>query len=517
MIHVGVSGRAGGTGRLAHQRWPGLVLLLFSIILTGCREIPKDAVAAYDGGEVTRAEAVEYLQSGLRPKLRDDGAISEHDGVVELVGRYAAMEILASEVEPSEEPPAKRWLHLDERARALVRFYVEIVGKQSFEIPDEEVRSTYEELVESRLTLPEKVTFQHVFLRRDRHAPSEFRRIFATIRERMRVGASMDEMVAEHSESASAARNGVVGPVFRGKMDPAFEDALFAHDVSDGLFEVEMDNGFHLIRMLELFEPRLMTFEEARPQVVSMLMDERSAAIRRPLLEGLEQTHGVLVVQDWRSLGPDEVAVRVGDRTMTRAELDRFIELRTLPSLGNDVFVADYEASVIGDLVGSNLMYLDAVDRGLDADPIFVSRWRLGALRRAAEKGRSQRFGRWAETVTDEEVRAHWEEDPGRFSSPPRFDVSYVFVPFGDHDSFSRLKVAEELGVLLADDERSEELDHRCIETGARYIDLGVVTGRQTAGLGPEVQRTLVAMEPHRVSKPIRVEGGLVVLGLGDA
>ena len=75
------------------------------------------------------------------------------------------------------EPPSLTPLYLDDRASLLVNYYVERKGKRSYEVTDEEALAFYNEHLADRFTTPESITFQHVFLRADRHAPEELARL----------------------------------------------------------------------------------------------------------------------------------------------------------------------------------------------------------------------------------------------------------------------------------------------------------------------------------------------------
>lgn len=482
----------------------------------GCGAQPDNVVAVYDGGTVTQEEMEAYLRSGLRPRLRGDAAASEEEGIEQLTRFYAAEKILASQVEDAQAADSDQVLYLDTRARALVRFYIDLVGKKSYEIPDEKLHATYHELLDSRFTLPEKVKFQHVFLRRDRHTASEARALLASIQERLRTGASMEDMVSAYSESGTKVQDGIVGPVFRGKMDMEFEEQVFDRGNTTEAFVVETANGFHLVRILHHSERRVMDFEEARPQIVSMLVGERTNAERQEIFARLRERYDVEIVEDWRSLETEEAAVRVAERSLSRGELEAFLNDRTRLSLRRDIFEPELEEDLIRDLVDSNLMYLDAVERGLDRDPVFAARWDFRIMRTRAGVARRRQFEEYAETLTDDEVRVEFEAEPERYFSPPRREVSYLYVPFLDTDPFERLKLAEGLAEMLRDQLDRDEIVRLSEANDARFVELGVLAGHQIAGLGPDAQRALVTMGAHQVSEPIRVAGGVVVLAQGQ-
>jgi len=494
-----------------------MVVVLVAAGCGGSRENSDDIIATFDGGVITGSEVLDFLQSRDRPRLRGDDAVSEAEGMEQLIRRLATIEILASEVDEAEieDPPTS--MYLDARARHLVRHYMEVVGKVSYQVTDEEARARYEELKDTRFTYPERVKVQYVFLRSDHHTDEEAGDLLREMRAGLRAGRPFEELVAEHSESGTKTRAGIFGPVFRGKMDADFEDQIYARAGDREPFVARTATGHFLVRILSYDPRRPIPFEEAKPGLVSMLLNERTERDREALLGGLRERHRVVFEPEYATLEPDAVVLQISDRSMTREELESFLDADARPSASSDTFGPQDRTRRIDRLIDANLLYLDAVDRGLDVDPVFEAGWRATRLRQRAGLARQRRFDVWSSALTEEETMAGYEANPTRYVTPGSYGISYVFVPFrSDREPFERQRVAEELADLLRGGKGDDEVERRCLAAGAEYVELGVISGSDALWLGPEPHRTLMTMDSGEVSQPIQVSGGMLVLEVGE-
>lgn len=490
-----------------HRRVSRLVSLALLLAASCGRGVPPDAVAVYDGGWVTAAEAQRYLGSLNRRRLRTDAALDTEEGLTDLLGELAFLKILAAEA--GELPAAPAALYLDPRGSLLVSYYIERTGKRSHEVSDEEALAFYQEHLTDRFTVPEAVKFQHIFLRSDRHPHQELEGTVRTILDQLADGTPFSELVAAYSESGSAGQGGVVGPVYRGRMDPAFEDAIYR--LAPGRTGVvRSSTGVHVVEVLEKRPPEVTAYEAVKQQIANAIMDRRNQVEREQLLATLRSHHGVVDRSGDPTLQPDDVALQVGDREMTRRQLDTYLAARTMsrgPVVGAE---QNLSRQLVDDLVTSNLLYLDAVERGLDREQAFIDRWELRELRRRARLAQQRRLDAWAESVGDEEVLGFYQDNQARFALPQRFQVSYVQMPLGGGTPFALQQELEKLAELAAAPGTDQaELTRRCAEAGAVYVDMGWVTPVDAGRVGPEFQRRLLAMSGTGCTPVFRDEGWL--------
>lgn len=491
----------------------GLAVLFVCALLpiaTGCgTPAPSDVVVTWEGGSITRAEAQRYIQFLQTRRLRTGSRIDVKSGLTEILSDLAWLKITAAEVEEADpDPPV---LYLDREGAALVRYYVGKTGKRSHQVTDEEAMAAYEEGRTGRFTLPESITFRHVFLRADRRSKEELARVERTVLDALAAGTPFGKVASSFSESETARREGTVGPVFRGRMDAAFEEKLYQMTPKrTGV--VRMPQGTHVVEVLEKRPSRVMPFEEVKTQIVSAIMDRRNDVEREELMKTLRARYGVLDRTDDPAAGPDDVVLRVRDRQITRKQLDAYVERRTARawSRGKD---PKLRRRWVDDLVRSNLLYLEAVASGMDKEEAFLDRRELRRLTLRSARATEKRFGEAGKKIPDEEVLRYWRENPGRFAVPGRSRAVFIFLPFGGVPPFELEQRLEELAKLAQEpDADPVEVSRRCDEAGAIYVDMGWATSRDAAWIAPEFQRRFIAQKAPGSTGVFKVEEGLFVI-----
>lgn len=96
----------------------------------------------------------------------------------------------------------------------------------------------------------------------------------AAILGQLRGGADFVQLAREHSEDpGTAADGGDLGWVPRGRMDPAFEAAVFSLKAAELSDVVETPYGFHLIRVGERRDERTAPLSEVRPDIERLLVE----------------------------------------------------------------------------------------------------------------------------------------------------------------------------------------------------------------------------------------------------
>jgi peptidyl-prolyl cis-trans isomerase C len=373
----------------------------------------------------------------------------------------------------------------------------------------------YEEGLESRYTLPERIRFQHVFLRHDLHPPAELESLERQIVDEHRAGVPLEDLVVRYSESASRNNDGMVGPVFRGRLDQSFEDELYALSVSDELTVIQTDLGSHLVSIVEKTESRVLPFEEVKSQIVAGLIESKNEAERSEFFSLLKDRYGVVDRTDDEALGADEVVLSIKDRSATRTELEDYLVHSTPFGDAHQSANPTGRRSMIDSLIEFNLMYLDAVDQNLDQEPNFQERWRLSEMTMKAGTALDKRVRQWADSLDDEVVLEFYRQHEARFTSPQRLDLSYIFVPFGAVSPFeTQLRIEELASVAVSEGFDSPALAGRCVDEGAICVNAGMVSTRDVGRIGPKFQRAALALEAPGVSDPVKTENGLYVVAV---
>lgn len=168
-------------------------------------------------------------------------------------------------------------------------------------------------------------------------------------------------------------------------------------------------------------------------------------------------------------------------------------------------------------LVVRALLLQEARRRGLEPDPAEVGPGRFEtdeeALIRAVMEAEIQ-----PEEISEKTLRAHWEADPGKYRSPPLWEVSHILVPADPDDAAACAKA-----LILA-----EAVTQEALQPGVRFDKLAAAHSacgsRQNGGaLGqlnpgdtvPEFEAALLQLAEGEVTKkPVHTRFGYHVIRL---
>lgn len=146
------------------------------------------------------------------------------------------------------------------------------------EVSDEEVRQTYEEDPEAFATEAEACA-RHILVESEEDAN--------TILDELASGTSFADAASEWGTDGTAEQGGELGCITRGQTVPAFEEAIFAEDVTLGepFGPVETQFGFHVIQVDERNEAETPPLEEVRSDIESQLQSQGVQARVSELVE----------------------------------------------------------------------------------------------------------------------------------------------------------------------------------------------------------------------------------------
>ena len=243
---------------------------------------------------------------------------------------------------------------------------------------------------------------------------------------RARAAASGEDFTQLHhelSDSADHARGGELpSPVPRGSRGPAFDEAVFTLPV-DGISAVFKEgDSYYVVKVLERWPERLRPYEEVRAEIADALRVEREQQLYA------ERT--------------DRTLFTIHSRRTTLGEFVQ--EVNELPPEERAQYAgADGKRKLLDRLIERLLVIEDASEQATDArrkDDIQHTQSSLLA-RLLHQEEVDERI-----QVGDDEVRAEYDRNRGRYADPPRVKVRYVRVSRGrskDEDDKARAKIGE--------------------------------------------------------------------------
>jgi parvulin-like peptidyl-prolyl isomerase len=152
-------------------------------------------------------------------------------------------------------------------------FYDKVTAE--YPVTDAEAQAYYDEH-KAEFVTPESIGLSHILIM-DEELTDGNRTTIEAIRQRALDGEDFAELAQQYSDdTGSAESGGDLGTVTRGMMVAPFEEAGFQLKKDEISDIVESDYGFHVIKAnTDLVPEEQMSFEAARPQIDSVLSQER--------------------------------------------------------------------------------------------------------------------------------------------------------------------------------------------------------------------------------------------------
>ena len=156
--------------------------------------------------------------------------------------------------------------------------YVELKGENlsaNVAVNEESLRRQYDEYV-AGLSQNEQRKARHILVQLsegdDDTTKAEKKKIIESALNRIQSGESFEALAKSISEDPGSATNGGdLGWVNRGMMVPAFEDALFKLNKGEISPVVQSSFGYHIIRLDDIKQPEIASFESKRAELVKDL------------------------------------------------------------------------------------------------------------------------------------------------------------------------------------------------------------------------------------------------------
>lgn len=274
--------------------------LLGSPVMAG-EPKPNEVVARVGDSEITVADLRPILDSldvRERAALQGDAAALNR-----IVRSLIVQQLLFKQAEADgydKRPGVKERL---ERARqgAIAEGYLQSATRVPEGYPTEEEVKTFYETNQSALTLPRQLRLAQIFVALPEGASEveaiQIQRRAADIRRRLdEPKADFAALArAESEEPQSAGRGGEIGLLPENLIQPEVIEVVRNLKVGGMSEPVRLPGGWHIVKVLEIQEPRLATLDEIRPQVVERLRSQREQLNREEFLNRLLQESPVAI------------------------------------------------------------------------------------------------------------------------------------------------------------------------------------------------------------------------------
>ena len=333
----------------------GIVFVILSSLTISCGTSPSEDgkpehVARFSSGQITKSDLEERileirgaLVSGQPvPGILCQLSLSPLDNQPEQglkgqlpghVGSIAAQDLalesvlldMAVEENLTQNPSYLRQL-IEFETTLLVDFLEEALQEEC-KVPMKEAEQFFQEH-RHEYTTPERVLIRHIFVNTDfldspvTRSRDQAEQRIDKVRNRISEGEDFELLVHKYSDSESAKRGGLMGPIPKGKLHPKIDKAAFELHPGEVSPKIEIKSGFHLIQLLNRIPAASPEWEQVRDKIILRLENERYQERIQEVKEDVLKTSDVTNHLDRLALmnDPEDLLFRVGKDRFTVAD-----------------------------------------------------------------------------------------------------------------------------------------------------------------------------------------------------
>lgn len=284
------------------KRFSLLALLILSAAgLRAAEPKPDEVVARVGDSRITVADLRPILDSlDIRERAALQGDTAAMNQIVRSLIIQQLLYKQATRDGYDKRPNVQQRL---ERARqaAIAEGFLQASTRVPESFPSEEEVKTFYEENKARLTLPRQLRLAQIFLAVPEGAGEveaiQIERKAKDLRQRLdSAKTDFAELArAESEEPQSAARGGEIGLLPENLIQPEVLAAVDKLPVGGITEPLRLPGGWHIVKVLEIQEPRQAKLDEIRPQLVERLRAQRELLNREEFLNRLLQENPVAI------------------------------------------------------------------------------------------------------------------------------------------------------------------------------------------------------------------------------
>ena len=391
------------------------------------------------------------------------------------------------------------------KRRLVVNQHMQELSEREPKITQEDVEKAYQDQ-KDQLKSPEKRMVSHIF----RRAEGEEHRASAQkeldeLRLKVLQGESFQKLAKTHSDSESRHREGNLGWISRGTLEPTADNAVFALEEGVPSEPVLTDAGVHLfyvdtinpVKALSLQEATPVLLERLRADRFNQLLDQASAKAVVP--EGSIQLDREAFQKALMQSDQDPVLFRLADSEIQRSEFLKHIAIFSpgfAPKGGSEHVAVEkawqaYElfrryALIAHFCTEASLVDFAKIEKTL-------SHWEKAAL----VQGQRRKSLTELAQADEAQLLRFYESNIGQFSSVPAMALQVLRIPLGD-DPVKTMATLEnkaaQPGMTL------DSINDR----GGKLMDLGWKTIPELQILQPKLPILVSATATGQLTSPFR-------------
>ncbi|MFH1406761.1 MAG: peptidylprolyl isomerase [Candidatus Omnitrophota bacterium] len=238
--------------------------LLSSLVIAGCGNAKGSNIIATVGNKVITKSEFNREIAKLPPPYQKIANARPQEFLDELI----LEELLINEAKTRglENNPEVRELFNEAKSKILVAKLVDDESRKITSVSDREMRTYYEEN-KSSFDMPERYRASHIMVDTQKEAQD----ILTSLKQ----GANFEELAKEKSTDPTKDRGGDIGYFAKGQLLPEFENTAMSLNVGEISGVVKSPIGYHIIKLTDKQDARIASFEEARPKIEALLIEQK--------------------------------------------------------------------------------------------------------------------------------------------------------------------------------------------------------------------------------------------------
>ena len=273
--------------RLLHST---LLILSMAAAVPAQAEAVLGKIGEIEIGTAEIREAIAGLEAGQESTLsKDPAAVSQYVRAL-LIQRLVLKQ---AEDKRFDQDPAVIAKLVRARETALAEAYIDSFSQPPADYPSESELAAAYESAKPSLLLPRTFRLAQIFIAKGDKAETRINEISKQLKAK---GADFAAIARTSSdEKASATNGGEIGWLAESQIQPEIRERLpklAAGSVSE---PIQLNDGWHLIKVLETKEATTATLEQVRPQLITRLRSDRARQLRADFITSLVKENPVAI------------------------------------------------------------------------------------------------------------------------------------------------------------------------------------------------------------------------------
>lgn len=264
--------------------------ILILLLATLAHAAPADVLGKVGDIEITSTDVREMI-AGLDAEqqaalAKDPEALGQYVRAL-LVQRLVLKQALDQKW---DQEPAVISKLVRAREATLTESFLQNASVSNTSYPSAEELSAAYEVAKSKLIIPRSYKLAQIYIAKDKaKMESISKQIKAKVADFATIARSSSE------ESTSAAKGGEIGWLTEDQIQPEIREKILTLAPGKVGEPVSLQDGWHLVKVLDIREPRTPALDEIRDNLVTQLRIDRSRSIRQEYLATLLKDHPLAI------------------------------------------------------------------------------------------------------------------------------------------------------------------------------------------------------------------------------